>query len=52
MNRMFYIVAGLASSMAGAWYFMNRRRHAASMHTTPRRPRGEVIYDNTPTANV
>lgn len=48
MRRSTYgILAGMIGSALGAWWYSRRRPAPA---TTPPRERGDVIFDNTPTA--
>lgn len=49
-NRTFGIIAGVVGSALGAWWYTNRRNNTATDSLTAPRPRGEVIFDNTPTA--
>jgi len=47
-NRTFGILAGVIGSALGAWWYTRRRSTPTQSMTRPR-PRGEVIFDNTPT---
>jgi hypothetical protein len=50
MNRTTYIIAGLTGGLLSAWLWRRTRSHGRS--NVPRtRDRGEVIFDNTPTAS-
>lgn len=48
-SRTYGILAGVIGSALGAWWY-SRYRSAAARGLTPARERGEVIFDNTPTA--
>ena len=47
-KRTWGILAGVAGSAIGAWYFRSRRGRRS---LTPGREHGAVIFDNTPTAS-
>lgn len=47
-SRSYGILAGVIGSALGAWWYSRRR--AAAQNLTSARERGEVIFDNTPTA--
>jgi hypothetical protein len=49
-NRTFGIIAGVIGSALGAWWY-TRRLSTPAPSLTPARPRGEVIFDNTPTVS-
>lgn len=46
-RRTYGILAGMIGSALGAWWYSRRRTGPA---TTRPRERGDVIFDNTPTA--
>jgi hypothetical protein len=48
-NRTFGLLAGVIGSALGAWWYSRRRSMATQSLAAPRE-RGEVIFDNTPTA--
>ncbi len=48
MNTRYAFLAGMIGSAVAAWWWSRNRMTLA---TTPARPRGTVIYDNTPVAN-
>jgi len=48
-KRTWGILAGIAGSAFGAWYFRSLRGRRSS--NTGDRDRGTVIFDNTPTAS-
>lgn len=48
-NRTFGILAGVIGSALGAWWYTRRQSTSTESLTAPRE-RGEVIFDNTPTA--
>jgi hypothetical protein len=48
-NRTLGLLAGVIGSAVGAWWY-TRRFSAQNETLTPPRVRGEVIFDNTPTA--
>lgn len=48
-SRTYGILAGVVGSALGAWWY-SRRRNVSTQGLTPARERGEVIFDNTPTA--
>jgi hypothetical protein len=49
-NRTFGILAGVIGSALGAWWYTRRQSATSTETLTAPRPRGEVIFDNTPTA--
>lgn len=49
-TRTYGILAGVIGSALGAWWY-SRRRSTTAQSLTAARPRGEVIFDNTPTAS-
>ena len=48
-NRTFGLLAGVIGSALGAWWY-SRRRSVETQSLVAPRERGEVIFDNTPTA--
>ncbi|HTL45183.1 MAG TPA: hypothetical protein VL262_12655 [Vicinamibacterales bacterium] len=48
-KRTWGILAGIAGSAFGAWYFRSRLGRRSSISAD--RDRGTVIFDNTPTAS-
>jgi hypothetical protein len=51
MSRKTYgILVGILGSAVGAWLYRNRLAKSSVSGTMPR-PRGEVIFDNTPVAS-
>jgi hypothetical protein len=46
------ILAAAIGSAFAAWYWSRHRAVGRSVHMTPARERGELIYDNTPVGSA
>jgi len=44
------LVATIVGSALGAWWWTSQRARSTRLRSLPRRDRGSVIFDNTPTA--